>query len=388
MIRRGLMLALAGSLALLPAVAQAQSDSLAVPAADQTKANEVPTAPRMPSGPQASPSPPGQGVAGPPAAAAATTLTPQNDIPGVGPGAPVGTTGEGGTTPAFPHQAPRFDRGQPDGGADLQQQFTPIGVEGRTFSDYVLLPMMAAVTLLVFALLAYCILAFRAKDGRVPSKTSHNTTVEVIWTLAPVLILLGIAVPSFRLLANQYDPPKADLTIKAIGHQWYWSYEYPDHGVSFDSIMLTDQEAQSRGLPRLLETDNRVVVPAGATVKVLVTSEDVIHSWAIPSFWVKMDAVPGRLNETWFKVDEPGVYYGMCSELCGTRHAFMPIAVEVVPAEQFRTWVSMQGGTFPSAGEPPAAEAMAPTSTPSAGDAGAGPATGPVSAEPAEAPKI
>jgi cytochrome c oxidase subunit 2 len=175
----------------------------------------------------------------------------------------------------------------------------------------------------------------------VASKTSHNTTIEVVWTVVPVLLLAFIAVPSFRLLANQYDPPKADLTIKAIGHQWYWEYEYPDQGgFSFDAVMLTDAEAAERGSPKLLDTDNRIVVPVGATVKVLTTASDVMHSFAIPSFWVKMDAVPGRVNETWFKVDRPGVYFGQCSELCGTKHGFMPIAVEVVAKDKFDAWVA------------------------------------------------
>jgi cytochrome c oxidase subunit 2 len=153
--------------------------------------------------------------------------------------------------------------------------------------------------------------------------------------------LVIIAVPSFRLLANQYNPPKADVTIKVTGYQWYWGYEYVDQGgISFDAVMVNRAEADARGAPYLLETDNRVVVPAGKTVKLLVTAADVLHSWALPSFWVKMDAVPGRINETWFKVDRPGVYYGQCSELCGTKHGFMPITVEVVPEDQFNAWVA------------------------------------------------
>jgi cytochrome c oxidase subunit II len=162
-----------------------------------------------------------------------------------------------------------------------------------------------------------------------------------VWTVVPALILLFVAVPSFRLLANQYDPPKADLTIKAIGHQWYWEYEYPDQGgFTFDSVMLTNEEAAARGTPKLLDVDNRVVVPVGATVKILTTAADVIHAFAIPAFYVKMDAVPGRINETWFKTDRPGVYFGQCSELCGTKHAYMPIAIEVLPKAQFDAWVA------------------------------------------------
>ena len=163
----------------------------------------------------------------------------------------------------------------------------------------------------------------------------------MIWTVVPVLILVWIAVPSFRLLANQYEPPKAELTIKATGHQWYWEYEYPDQGgFSFDSIILSDADAAKHGDPAKLGVDNRVVVPVGATVRVLTTAADVIHAWAMPAFWVQMDAVPGRINETWFKVDRPGVYYGQCFQLCGTKHAFMPIAVEVVSQARFAQWVA------------------------------------------------
>jgi cytochrome c oxidase subunit II len=244
------------------------------------------------------------------------------------------------TTP-FEGAAPTPNVGQPDGGWNLQDQHTELGQYGRWFNDQLLLPLMAVVTLIVFALLAYAMWRFAASRNPVASRTTHNTLVEVIWTVVPVLILVVIAVPSFRLLADQYDPPKPDLTIKAIGHQWYWEYEYPDHGAfTFDAIMMPEQETAAKGLPRLLETDNRVVVPAGAVVKVLVTSVDVGHAWAVPAFWVKMDAWPGRINETWFKVDRPGVYYGQCSELCGTKHAFMPIAVEVVEPERFNAWVA------------------------------------------------
>ena len=233
-----------------------------------------------------------------------------------------------------------LDIGQPRGDWRLQETVTPIGELGTWFNDVLLLPLMTAVTVLVFGLLLYAMWRFRAKANPVASKTSHNTLIEVIWTAVPVLILVIIAVPSFRLLADQYDPPKPDLTIKATGHQWYWEYQYPDHGeLGFDAVMLTDDEAKKAGVPRLLETDNRVVVPAGAVVKVLVTAADVGHSWAVPAFWVKMDAWPGRINETWFKVDRPGVYYGQCSELCGTRHGFMPITVEVMEPARFNAWM-------------------------------------------------
>jgi cytochrome c oxidase subunit 2 len=189
----------------------------------------------------------------------------------------------------------------------------------------------------------WVIFRYRSAAVETPSTTTHNFTIEVVWTLLPAVILLGIAFPSFRLLANQYNPPKADITVKVTGYQWYWGYEYPDYGgISFDSVPLTKEEATANGEPYLLGVDNRLVVPAGKTVKVLVTAADVLHSFAVPSFWVKMDAVPGRTNETWFKVDRPGVYYGQCSELCGTKHGFMPIAVEVLPEEDFKRWVRLK----------------------------------------------
>ena len=238
--------------------------------------------------------------------------------------------------------APEPGIGQPvPKGYDLQQTFTPIGEQGRYMHNKILVPIITVISLFVLALLLWAMFRYREAANPVPSKTSHNTLIEIIWTAVPVLILLVIAVPSFALLSNQYDPPKPDLTIKVTGHQWYWSYEYPDQGgFSFDSVMLTDEEAVKAGEPKKLGVDNRVVVPAGAAVKLLITSEDVIHSFALPSFWVKMDAVPGRMNETWFKVDRPGVYYGQCSELCGTRHGFMPIAIEVLPRDQFNAWVA------------------------------------------------
>ena len=249
------------------------------------------------------------------------------------------------TTTAVPAAAvapvlPTPGIGQPSGDWDLQAAMTPIAVEARHMATAILDPLMLAVCVVVFALLFYVMFRFRARVNPVASRTSHNTTVEVIWTVVPVLILVWIAVPSFRLLANQYEPPKAGLTIKATGHQWYWEYEYPDQGgFSFDSIILSDADAIKHGDPAKLGVDHRVVVPVGTTVRVLTTAADVIHAWAMPSFWVQMDAVPGRINETWFKVDRPGVYYGQCFQLCGTKHAFMPIAVEVVSKERFAEWV-------------------------------------------------
>ena len=249
--------------------------------------------------------------------------------------------------------------GQPDGRMALQDQFTPIGEEAAWFHNWILMPAITVISLLVLVLLAWVIIRYRRAANPTPSRTTHNTTLEVVWTLVPVLILVAIAVPSIRLLSHQYSPPQADLTVKAIGNQWYWTYEYPDHGIELVSNMLDDEQARARGEPRQLAVDERMVVPVGATVKVIVTSNDVIHAWGVPAFWVKIDAVPGRLNETWFRAERPGLYYGVCYELCGARHGYMPIAVEVMPREQFAAWVASKGGTMPGAA-PVAQPAAAP----------------------------
>lgn len=258
--------------------------------------------------------------------------------------------------------------GQPIYGAiGLQDQVTATGREAEWMHDWILMPVMVGISLLVLGLMLWVVVRYRRSANPVPSKTTHNTTIEVIWTLVPVLILVGIAVPSISLLARQYKPAPADaLTIKAIGNQWYWGYEYPDYGIEFVANMLPDDKAKAAGEPRLLAVDNRVVVPVGKTVKVLVTANDVIHSWAMPAFWIKMDAVPGRINEVTFTADKVGLYYGQCSELCGARHGFMPIAVEVVPEAQFRQWVLANGGKLPGespAAAPAAAAAAAPSPT-------------------------
>lgn len=254
---------------------------------------------------------------------------------------------------APPEGAPTPHIGQPDGRMGLPDQVSPIGEEASWFHDVILLPVIIAISIFVLALMLFVVVRFRRGANPTPSRTSHNTTLEVVWTLVPVLILVVIAVPSIRLLANQYSPPQADLTLKVTGNQWNWSYEYPDHGVEFTANMLPDDQARARGEPRHIATDNRVVVPVGAVVKVLVTSSDVIHSWGVPAFWVKMDAVPGRINETWFRADREGVYYGVCYELCGARHGYMPITVEVVSRERFAQWVASRGGQMP--GSAPAA---------------------------------
>jgi cytochrome c oxidase subunit 2 len=262
--------------------------------------------------------------------------------------------------------APDATVGQPTGAAGFQPQVTPIGQEALWFHNALLLPIITVISVFVLGLLLFVIIRFRRSAHPVPSRTTHNTTLEVVWTLVPVLILVAIAVPSIRLLAHQYNPPKADITVKATGNQWYWTYTYPDHG-GFEIVSngLKDADAKARGEPRLLAVDERMVVPQGAVVKVIVTSSDVIHSWGVPAFWVKMDAVPGRLNETWFKTDRPGVYYGQCFELCGARHAYMPIAVEVLPPAQFAAWVVSKGGTIPGTGKPlPDSTAASPVTNP------------------------
>ena len=208
------------------------------------------------------------------------------------------------------------------------------------FEDYTLW-FIVPITLFVLALLVWCVVKFNARANPVPSKTSHHTLIEVAWTVVPIIILLFMALPSFRLLYNQLEIPESELTIKATGYQWYWGYEYPDNGgISFDAVMLGDDERKP-DQPRLLAVDNEVVVPVGKIVRVQVTAADVIHSFALPSFGVKIDAVPGRLNETWFKAEHEGVFYGQCSELCGINHAFMPIAIRVVSEDAFAKWTEM-----------------------------------------------
>ncbi len=207
------------------------------------------------------------------------------------------------------------------------------------FHDKLLLPIIVSISVFVLFLMAYACVKFRASKNPNPSKRTHNVAVEVLWTLIPCLILIVIAVPSFKILYKQDAIPKADLTIKAIGYQWYWGYEYPDENLIFESYMLEEKDLKS-DQPRLLSVDNEVVVPVGKVVKVLITANDVLHAWALPSFGVKRDAVPGRINETWFKAEKIGTYYGQCSELCGIKHAFMPIAVKVVSEAEYKEWLS------------------------------------------------
>jgi cytochrome c oxidase subunit II len=215
----------------------------------------------------------------------------------------------------------------------LQDAATPVMENIISFHN-LLLVIITVITLFVLALLVIVVVKFNAKANPVPSKTTHNTLIEVAWTLIPVLILVAIAVPSFRLLFQQLDIPKADLTVKATGKQWYWSYSYPDNGkFEFDSLLAQDKQ------PRLLGVDNEMVVPVNKVIRVQTTGADVIHAFAVPAFGIKIDSIPGRLNETWFKATKVGMYYGQCSELCGKDHAFMPIAVRVVNDQEFAAWV-------------------------------------------------
>lgn len=219
----------------------------------------------------------------------------------------------------------------------LQQAGSPVMDDIIWFHDF-LLWVIAAIALFVLALLLIVMVRFNARSNPVPSRTTHNTAIEVIWTVVPVLILVAIAVPSFRLLFYELEVPKADVTVKATGKQWFWTYQYPDSKFEFDSLMVQAKDLKP-GQPRLLAVDNEMVVPVNKVVKVLTTGADVIHSWAVPSFGVKIDAVPGRINETWFKAEREGIYYGQCSELCGRDHAFMPIVVHVVSDSEYTAWL-------------------------------------------------
>lgn len=283
----------------------------------------------------------------------------------------------------------------------LQPQVTPNGREAHWFHNVILVPLITIISVFVLLLLIYVMIRFRRAANPTPSRTSHNVAIEIAWTLIPVLILIAIAVPSIRLLAAQFKPaPKDAVTLKAIGNQWFWSYEYPDNGgIQLTANMLKEKDQVGKGEryrtdadgPRLLAVDQRVVLPVGVPIRLITTAQDVIHSWAMPAFWIKLDAVPGRLNETSFIIEKPGLYFGQCSELCGARHAYMPIAVEAVSPEIFAQWVASKGGTMPSAktaaapapgnaaapaAETNAAEPAATNETAPAANAAAGNSTG------------
>jgi len=219
----------------------------------------------------------------------------------------------------------------------LQQSASPNMDEIVWFHDF-LLWLIAAIVLFVLVLLAIIVVKFNARANPVPSRTTHNTAIEIVWTVVPVLILVAVAVPSFRLLFYQLNVPQADLTVKVTGKQWFWSYSYPDSKFEFDSLMVQDKDRKA-DQPRLLAVDNEMVVPVNKVVRVQVIGADVIHSFSVPSFGIKIDAIPGRLNETWFKAEREGIYYGQCSQLCGRDHAFMPIAVHVVSETAYTTWL-------------------------------------------------
>jgi cytochrome c oxidase subunit 2 len=222
---------------------------------------------------------------------------------------------------------------------DLQPAATPVMSSIEDFHR-LLLYIITAICLFVLALLLWIMVRYNKRANPVPSKTSHNTLLEVAWTIIPVIILVFIAIPSFRLLYFEMDIPKPDLTIEAIGKQWYWTYAYPNSKFQFDSLMLNDADALKANEPRLFGVDNPIVVPVNKVIQIETTGADVIHSWAVPAFGVKMDAVPGRINHTWFKATKIGTYYGECSELCGARHAFMPIEVKVVSQADFEKWLA------------------------------------------------
>lgn len=307
-----------------------------------------------------------------PAAPAAATAA-----PAAADAAPAADAGAAAAdTSAYQPLGPDMIKGQPTSFEEdplksmtFQDQHNAIGHYALGMHDYVLLPVITAISLLVLGLLLFVVVRFRRGANPVASKTTHNTMIEIVWTVIPIVILLIIAVPSISLLAKQYKSPPADaVTVKVTGYQWYWGYTYPDVGVDeFVSNMLPEEEAKAKGLPSHLAVDNRMVVPVGVPIRLQTTAADVIHSFAVPSLWFKLDAVPGRINEKLLTIDEPGIYYGQCSELCGARHGYMPIAVEAVPMDQWKAWVLSQGGSFDK--EAPAAAAPAAAPAPAAADA-------------------
>jgi cytochrome c oxidase subunit 2 len=264
--------------------------------------------------------------------------------------------------------------GQPTPGAiDLQPAASELKHHAIWFHNIVLMPIITAITLLVLGLLIWIVVRYNKKANPVPAKFSHNTTVEIVWTLVPVLILMVIAIFSFRLLFHYNDMPKPYMTVKATGYQWYWGYEYPDQKISeIVSLPLTKEQADAKKVPYLLAADKAMVVPVNQVVRVQVTGADVIHAFALPAFGLKIDAIPGRLNETWFKAERTGVFYGQCSELCGVDHSNMPIEIHVVSQGEFDAWVKEKAAPPAAAPAPAAAGAAAtPASAPAAAPASA-----------------
>ena len=293
----------------------------------------------------------------------------------VAPSAPVSVSGysadhftvaPGGYTP----MKPTAGKGMPvDGGMTFQTQYSPNGQYALWFHDKILMPLIFAISIFVLALLFWVVLRYNKRANPVPSKTSHNMLIEVIWIAIPILILALVAIPSMDLLAKQYKAaPKTALTVKATGNQWYWTYTYPDNGgFEITSNMLPEAEATKHGEPRQLAADYRMVLPAGEPIRIQTTGADVIHSFSVPSLWFKIDAVPGRINERVLFIKEPGVYYGQCSELCGARHGYMPIAVEALDRPHYNAWVmSQQGGKIEGQTAPAPTAAAAPAVAPPA----------------------
>jgi cytochrome c oxidase subunit II len=348
---------LASGLLALPALAHAQAATpAAAPVAAEAKAVPAP-APANPAAATPAAAAPAGGEA---KAAASPAVSMDGSLPGYTPMKP---------TPGV---------GMPvDKGIDFQDQYSDLGAHAKWINNAILLPIITIISLFVLALLLWVIVRYNRRANPTPSKTTHNTFIEVVWTLVPVLILLGIAYPSLDLLAKQFKPaPKDAVTIKATGYQWYWGYTYPDHG-GFEVVsnMLQEKADVKPGErfrtendgPLQLAVDNRMVVPAGVPLRIQTTAADVIHSFAVPSLWFKLDSVPGRLNEKQLIINKPGVYFGQCSELCGARHGYMPIVVEALPPAQFAAWIKAKGGKMPgeeaAAPAPAAAAPAAPATT-------------------------
>jgi cytochrome c oxidase subunit 2 len=278
---------------------------------------------------------------------------------------------------AFAGQALAEDlMGQPTPGAiDLQPAASVLKHDAIWFHNVILMPIITIITLFVAGLIAWIVIRYNAKSNPIPAKFSHNTTIEIIWTVVPVIILMVIAIFSFRLLFAYNDMPKPYMTVKATGYQWYWGYEYPDQKISeITSLPLTKEQAEAKKVPYLLAADKPLVVPVNQVVRVQVTGADVIHAFALPAFGLKTDAIPGRLNETWFKAEKVGTYYGQCSELCGVDHSNMPIEIKVVSQAEFDAWVKSKTAppapaAAPVAATPAATPAAAPASAPAAAPA-------------------
>ncbi|RDV01566.1 cytochrome c oxidase subunit II [Sphingorhabdus pulchriflava] len=331
--------------------------------------------------------PEAKAVPAPVAATTAATAAPAAD-------AKAATAGpDDGSLPGYTPMKPTPGVGMPvDRGVDFQDQYSANGEYAKWLNNSILLPIITIISLFVLGLLLFVVVRFRRSANPNPSKTTHNTFIEIVWTLVPVLILLGIAYPSLTLVAKQFKPaPKEAVTVKITGYQWYWGYTYPDHG-GFEVVsnMLKEQSQVGPGEryrtendgPSHLAVDARMVVPAGVPIRIQTTAADVIHSFAVPSLWFKLDAVPGRLNEKQLLIEKPGVYFGQCSELCGARHGYMPIAVEALPPEKFAAWIKAKGGTMP--GEKPAEAPAAPAAATAAAPAAAAPVAAAAAAVPAK----